>query len=112
MNHVQLLLSNSKQNITSCGVCNKEFKNAHLLCIKFYKKDKQIYWINKYTVGCSHVEFYGTPWCRDCVTIADQKIMCQECGNLYRGIPQFTGNNLKYMWNDGSESCFQDFQLK
>ena len=108
MNAFQLLVSKKDKNIVKCKYCNKLIKDAHLLCIRFFKKDNKIQWQSKYTVGCTHVKFDGEPWCSDCVTIADQKISCSNCSNLYWGIPQFTGNKIKYMWHDGSESSYED----
>lgn len=110
MNHYQLLLSKSKKNNIVCDGCNSNIKEAHLLCIQFYlnKTDNKIYWKSEYTVGCTHEEWDGEPWCNGCVTIADNKILCASCGNLDWGTPKFGGNKLKYIWIDGSESCFDE----
>ena len=113
MNHVQLLLSKSKKNQVECAECKKQIKEAHLICFRYYKKNNSpkpddIYLENMYTVGCTHADWDGESWCDDCVTIADQKILCSSCGNLDWGVPTSEGYNRKYMWNDGSESCFND----
>ena len=100
INHVQLLLSKSKKNLVKCAECDKVYEEAHLLCIRFKTNDGMTRWENKYTVGCTHVE----EWCDNCVTIADQKILCSSCGKLDWGTPKFTNNPLTYMLVDGSES--------
>jgi len=104
INHAQLLLSKSKKNLVKCAECDKVYKEAHLLCIRFETKNGMTRWENKYTVGCTHVEWGGENWCDNCVTIADRKILCSSCGKLDWGEPKQSGNHLKYMWVDGSES--------
>jgi len=104
INHVQLLMSKSKKNLVKCAECDKVCKEAHLYCLKIKTKDESIMWESKYTVGCTHVDWDGEEWCSNCVTIADQKILCSGCGKLDWGTPKFTDNPLKYMWVDGSES--------
>ena len=104
INHVQLLMSKSKKNSVKCAECDKVYKEAHLYCVRFKSTDGITRWESKYTVGCTHVEWDGEEWCSNCVTIADQKILCSRCGKLDWGTPNNTDNPLKYMWVDGSES--------
>jgi hypothetical protein len=103
----QLLASKRKKNPVSCAKCSKSMKNAHLICIRFYNKNNKIYWENKYTVGCTHEDWDGEPWCNQCVTIADNNILCSDCGNLDWGQPKCNKDNkLKYIWTDGTSSSF------
>lgn len=99
----EFLLSNSKKNNIKCSECDRNTNGGHFYAIKFFDKDNKIYWKGKYKVGCTHVDWDGEEWCDSCYTIADDKILCSNCGCLSWGKPTNTKNRL-YMWIDGSVS--------
>ena len=108
----QLLQSKSKKNKLSCEECERSHDNGHLYCIKFYKKnnDNIICYKSEYTVGCTHADWDGENWCDSCYTIADNKVLCHWCGHLDWGRPKGPFGSRKYLWVDGSTSCFNDLK--
>lgn len=108
----QLLQSKSKKNKLSCEECERSHDDGHLYCIKFYKKnnDNITCYKSEYTVGCTHEDWDGENWCDSCYTIADNKVLCHWCGHLDWGRPKGPFGSRKYLWVDGSTSCFNDLK--
>ena len=108
LNKFQFLVSKEKRNNVKCAECDSAHEGAHLYCIKFEReKDNQIKYAGKYTVGCTHAEWDGEDWCDGCYTIADDKILCSTCACLKWGTPVGNFGNRKYLWVDGSISCYK-----
>lgn len=67
-----------------CCVCERGFKGAHLYIVDAARKSM------KYTVGCSHVDYDGEPWCDSCVTLTadkngDPAPTCSGCAKVEWG---------------------------
>ena len=112
INFIEFLMSKSNRNCVRCDDCKTESKEAHLICYQISIKNNNIWWQSKYTVGCTHIESHGLPWCDNCFTIYDNGIHCPSCANIQWGTPDLNDTTRQWIWVDGSTSSVSELFVK